>query len=138
MSGSYFWESENSTTGVVLDFGKLWGTKHLPSPLMRNIFYTPGKSFSDLLQNMGFDTASPTLDCQSITCNNYTHLVSGNINHQSIVAVASNGEGEKKEESNKTYWSISLYNIFEQSRSKKRQKFYKWQIVSKLTSFILP
>ena len=54
------------------------------------------------------------------------------------MAVASNGEGEKKEESNKTYWSISLYNIFEQSRSKKRQKFYKWQIVSKLTSLILP
>ena len=90
---------------------------------MRNIFYTPGKSFSDLLQNMGFDTASPPLDCQSITCNNYTHLVSGNINHQSIVAVASNGEGEKKEESHKTYWSISLYNIFEQSRNKKGQKF---------------
>lgn len=46
---------------------------------------------------MGLDRASPTLHCQSITCNNYTHLVSGIINHQSIVAVASNGEGEKKE-----------------------------------------
>lgn len=68
---------------------------------------------------MGLDRTSPTLHCQSITCNNYTHLVSGNINHQSIVAVASNGEGEKKRRKNhKTYWSISLYNIFE-TRNKK-------------------
>ena len=125
-----FRESENSTTGVVLDFGKLWKTKHWTPSLMRNILIHKGTPH--LLKILWSDIARPALHCQSITCNNYTHLVSCNINQQSIVA--RNGEEEKRRRDYKNIVTYLRAKIGKVKDSFTNDKLYpSWLVFINLT-----